>query len=42
VVVDPILARVLRPHQILGVKFLYDCTTGQVAENAFGCIMADE
>ena len=42
VVVDPILGRVLRPHQIEGVKFLYDCTTGVKSEGAFGCIMADE
>lgn len=42
VVVDPILVAVLRPHQKAGVQFLYDCTTGLKAENAFGCIMADE
>ena len=42
VVVDPLLARILRPHQVEGVKFLYDCTTGAKVENAFGCIMADE
>ena len=32
----------MRPHQKEGVKFLYDCTTGQKADNSFGCIMADE
>ena len=42
VVVDPILGNVLRPHQIEGVKFLYECTTGKKSENTFGCIMADE
>lgn len=42
VVIDPLLARVLRPHQVDGVRFLYECVTGQKAENAFGCIMADE
>lgn len=49
VVVDPILGRVLRPHQVEGVKFLYDCTTGMKVlpellkvEGAYGCIMADE
>lgn len=42
VVIDPVLAKVLRPHQIEGVKFMYRCTTGLVDENAEGCIMADE
>lgn len=42
VVIDPRLAKVLRPHQIEGVKFLYRCTTGMIDENARGCIMADE
>ncbi|CAO3678536.1 unnamed protein product [Umbelopsis ramanniana] len=42
VVVDPVLAKVLRPHQIDGVKFLYRCTTGKIHPNAYGCIMADE
>ncbi|KAL4403084.1 DNA-dependent ATPase protein Rad54 [Malassezia pachydermatis] len=42
VVIDPRLSKILRPHQIEGVKFLYRCTTGMVAENAHGCIMADE
>lgn len=42
VVIDPRLAKVLRPHQVEGVKFLYKCTTGLVDKNANGCIMADE
>lgn len=42
VVIDPILTKVLRPHQIEGVKFLYKCTTGMLVENQYGCIMADE
>ncbi|KAI9787640.1 MAG: DNA-dependent ATPase protein rad54 [Geoglossum umbratile] len=42
VVIDPRLAKVLRPHQVEGVKFLYRCTTGMVQKNANGCIMADE
>lgn len=42
VVVDPVLGNILRPHQRDGVKFMYDCVTGQQLENAFGCIMADE
>ncbi|KAF9052862.1 DNA repair protein, SNF2 family [Panaeolus papilionaceus] len=42
VVIDPRLSKVLRPHQIEGVKFLFRCTTGMVVENQYGCIMADE
>jgi DNA repair and recombination RAD54-like protein len=42
VVVDPTLTHVLRPHQVEGVKFLYQCTTGKVYPDAYGCIMADE
>ncbi|KAF8447494.1 DNA repair protein, SNF2 family [Boletus edulis BED1] len=42
VVIDPRLSKVLRPHQIEGVKFLYRCTTGMLADNQYGCIMADE
>ncbi|KAI9064431.1 DNA repair protein, SNF2 family [Trametes sanguinea] len=42
VVIDPRLTKVLRPHQVEGVKFLYRCTTGMVVENQYGCIMADE
>lgn len=42
VVIDPRLAKVLRPHQVEGVKFLYRCTTGLIDESAEGCIMADE
>ncbi|CAG8788164.1 17954_t:CDS:10, partial [Gigaspora margarita] len=36
VVVDPVLAQKLRPHQVEGVKFLYNCTTGRTVENAYG------
>ncbi|XP_057371515.1 DNA repair and recombination protein RAD54-like [Daphnia carinata] len=42
VVVDPVLTKVLRPHQREGVKFMYDCVTGLCIENNYGCIMADE
>ncbi|CAK9436850.1 uncharacterized protein LODBEIA_P13720 [Lodderomyces beijingensis] len=42
VVIDPKLAKILRPHQIAGVKFLYRCTAGLMEANAKGCIMADE
>ena len=42
VVIDPRLTKVLRPHQVEGVKFLYRCVTGLIDEKANGCIMADE
>ena len=42
VVIDPRLAKILRPHQIEGVKFLYKATTGRLQADAYGCIMADE
>ncbi|KAH8819645.1 P-loop containing nucleoside triphosphate hydrolase protein [Xylogone sp. PMI_703] len=42
VVIDPKLAKVLRPHQIEGVKFMYKCVTGMIDKDANGCIMADE
>jgi len=42
VVIDPRLTKVLRPHQVEGVKFLYRATTGMIDPKANGCIMADE
>ena len=42
VVIDPRLSKVLRPHQVEGVKFLYKACIGGIAEGAQGCIMADE
>lgn len=42
VVVDPILCKVLRPHQREGVKFMYDCISEVQIEGYNGCIMADE
>ncbi|KAF2007805.1 hypothetical protein P154DRAFT_453030 [Amniculicola lignicola CBS 123094] len=42
VVIDPRLTKVLRPHQVEGVKFLYRAVTGLIDEKANGCIMADE
>ncbi|KAI9144641.1 SNF2 family N-terminal domain-containing protein [Paraphysoderma sedebokerense] len=41
VVVDPTLSKILRPHQIEGVKFMYDCVTGMKVPDIYGCIMAD-
>jgi len=42
VVVDPMLSKILRPHQREGVKFMYDCVTGRKVQGGRGCIMADE
>lgn len=42
VVIDPKLTKVLRPHQVEGVKFLYRAASGMIADGAYGCIMADE
>lgn len=42
VVVDPVLCRVLRPHQREGVQFMYDCVTGVKIPEYFGCILADD
>ncbi|KAK5615117.1 DNA repair and recombination protein RAD54-like [Crenichthys baileyi] len=42
VVVDPVLGKVLRPHQREGVKFLWECVTGRCIPGSYGCIMADE
>lgn len=42
VVIDPKLAKILRPHQREGVKFLYRCCAGLVDARGHGCIMADE
>jgi DNA repair and recombination RAD54-like protein len=42
VVLDPKLSKILRPHQVEGVKFMYRCVTGMIDEKANGCIMADE
>ena len=42
VVIDPILARKLRPHQVEGVKFMYECVMGMRGHDGKGCILADE
>ncbi|EAL64871.1 SNF2-related domain-containing protein [Dictyostelium discoideum AX4] len=43
VVLDPYIGRHLRPHQRRGVKFLYDCVTGNSNDNGYsGAILADQ
>ncbi|ORC84546.1 DNA repair and recombination protein RAD54 [Trypanosoma theileri] len=42
VVVDPIIGDKLRPHQRAGVKFLFDCITGERMPGYHGAILADE
>ncbi|KAG2153895.1 P-loop containing nucleoside triphosphate hydrolase protein [Suillus clintonianus] len=42
VVLDPIIARHLRPHQVEGLKFLYECVMGLRRHEGQGCILADE
>ena len=41
-VVDPVLSKILRPHQREGVKFMYDCVEGFKVEGSHGAIMADD
>lgn len=31
-----------RPHQVSGVRFMYECVMGMRAQGASGCILADE
>lgn len=42
VVVDPYLARHLRPHQREGVAFLYECVMGAREPTRTGAILADD
>ncbi|PIC51735.1 hypothetical protein B9Z55_002128 [Caenorhabditis nigoni] len=42
VVADPVVGKILRPHQRDGVKFMWDCVTGVNIPEYHGCIMADE
>ncbi|KAL3471451.1 SNF2 family N-terminal domain-containing protein [Aspergillus californicus] len=42
VVVDPILAKHLRPHQREGVNFMYECVMGMRSFNGEGAILADD
>lgn len=41
--VDPLLGNKLRPHQKIGVQFLFDCTMGlRKGFEGNGCILADD
>jgi len=42
VAIDPHLAVHLRPHQVEGVKFLYECVMGYRDFEGMGCLLADE
>ncbi|KAJ1305825.1 hypothetical protein OPQ81_010552 [Rhizoctonia solani] len=42
VVVDPILAKFLRPHQREGIQFMYESVMGMRTREQHGCILADE
>ena len=42
IVVDPVLGTKLRPHQVIGLQFLYDCTMGLRGFKGQGCILADD
>jgi superfamily II DNA or RNA helicase len=42
VVVDPVIGDKLRPHQRIGVQFLFDCITGEKTPGYHGAILADE
>ncbi|KAF8920583.1 SNF2 family N-terminal domain-containing protein [Mucidula mucida] len=42
VVLDPVVAQKLRPHQVEGVKFMYESIMGLRKHEGQGCILADE
>ncbi|KAK6458558.1 helicase [Scheffersomyces xylosifermentans] len=42
VLIDPLLAVKLRPHQVDGVIFLYECLMGFRDYDGKGCLLADE
>ncbi|KAH3746290.1 DNA repair and recombination protein RAD54B [Pelomyxa schiedti] len=42
VVLDPYVAKKMRPHQIAGVKFMYECVVGKKDPSQHGCLLADE
>ena len=39
VVVDPMLSRIVRPHQREGIVFMYECITGLRVPEHYGCVM---
>lgn len=39
--IDAFLAKNMRPHQVEGVKFMYECISGMRSESINGCILAD-
>jgi len=39
---ESFLAKQLRPHQKIGLTFLYECVTGFKSQGYFGAILADE
>ena len=41
VYLDCELATLMRPHQLEGTKFMYQCVSGQQGEGIYGCILAD-
>jgi DNA repair and recombination protein RAD54B len=40
--VDNCIAHVLRPHQRLGIMFMYECVLGMKKLEYYGAILADE
>ncbi|KAK4944917.1 helicase [Elasticomyces elasticus] len=42
VVLDPLIGKLLRPHQREGVQFLYECVMGLRDFDGQGCILADD
>lgn len=40
--IDPHMSLKLRPHQVEGVKFMYECVMGYKVPGKFGCLVADE
>lgn len=42
VLIDPFVAKKLRPHQVKGVKFLYECTMGLRGDDISGALLADD